>query len=51
MAIAIKNKNMDIKLISEITGLSIGEIRKLRPDEKNYNTELYLISRYYKQLS
>ncbi|WP_432631884.1 Rpn family recombination-promoting nuclease/putative transposase [Brachyspira sp.] len=34
MAIAMKNKNMDIKLISEITGLSIEEIRKLRPDGK-----------------
>ena len=34
MAIAMKNKNMDINLISEITGLSIEEIRKLRPDGK-----------------
>ncbi len=34
MAIAMKNKNMDIKLISEITGLSVEEIRKLRPDGK-----------------
>ena len=34
MAIAMKNKNMDIKLISEITGLSIEEICKLRPDGK-----------------
>ena len=29
MAIAMKNKNMDINLISEITGLTIEEIRKL----------------------
>ena len=28
----MKSKNMDINLISEITGLSIEEIRKLRPD-------------------
>ena len=32
MAKAMKNKNMDINLISEITGLSIKEVRKLRPD-------------------
>ena len=32
IVIAMKNKNMDINLISEITGLSIDEIRKLRPD-------------------
>ncbi len=29
IAIAMKNKNMDIKLISEITGLPIDEIEKL----------------------
>ena len=29
---AIKSKNMDINLISEITGLTIDEIRKLKPD-------------------
>ena len=29
MAIAMKNKNMDINLISEITGLTIEEIEKL----------------------
>ena len=34
MAKAMKNKNMDINLISEITGLSIEEIRNLRPDGK-----------------
>ena len=28
----MKNKNMDINLISEITGLSIEEVRNLRPD-------------------
>ena len=28
----MKSKNMDINLISEITGLSIKEVRKLRPD-------------------
>ena len=32
MAKAMKNKNMDINLISEITGLSIDEVRNLRPD-------------------
>ena len=32
MAKSMKLKNMDINLISEITGLSIEEIRKLRPD-------------------
>ena len=32
MAKAMKNKNMDINLISEITGLSIEEVRNLRPD-------------------
>ena len=32
MAKAMKNKNIDINLISEITGLSIEEIRNLRPD-------------------
>ena len=32
MAKTMKSKNMDINLISEITGLSIKEIRKLRPD-------------------
>ena len=31
---AIKSKNMDINLISEITGLTIDEIRKLKPDAK-----------------
>ena len=30
----MKSKNMDINLISEITGLSIKEVRKLRPDEE-----------------
>ena len=34
MAKAMKNKNMDINLISEITGLSIEEIRNLRSDGK-----------------
>ena len=34
MAKNMKSKNMDINLISEITGLSIEEIRKLRPDAK-----------------
>ena len=34
MAKTMKSKNMDINLISEITGLSIEEIRKLRPDGK-----------------
>ena len=29
---AMKSKNMDINLISEITGLTIDEIRKLKPD-------------------
>ena len=28
----MKSKNMDINLISEITGLSVEEIRNLRPD-------------------
>ena len=32
MAKAMKNKNIDINLISEITGLSTEEIRNLRPD-------------------
>ena len=32
MAKIMKSKNMDINLISEITGLTIEEIRKLRPD-------------------
>ena len=32
MAKAMKNKNMDINLISEITGLTIEEVRNLRPD-------------------
>ena len=32
MAKAMKNKNMDINLISEITGLSIEEVHNLRPD-------------------
>ena len=32
MAKTMKNKNMDINLISEITGLTLEEIRKLRPD-------------------
>ena len=32
MAKAMKNKNIDINLISEITGLSIEEVRNLRPD-------------------
>ena len=32
MAKAMKNKNIDINLISEITGLSLDEIRNLRPD-------------------
>ena len=30
----MKSKNMDINLISEITGLSIDEINKLQPDEE-----------------
>ena len=34
MAKAMKNKNMDINLISEITGLSVEEIHKLRPDRE-----------------
>ena len=34
MAKNMKSKNMDINLISEITGLSIEEIRKLYPDDK-----------------
>ena len=33
MAKNMKSKNMDINLISEITGLSIEEIRKLKTDE------------------
>ena len=32
MAKSMKLKNMDINLISEITGLTIEEISKLRPD-------------------
>ena len=32
MAKAMKSKNMDINLISEITGLTIEEVRNLRPD-------------------
>ena len=32
MAKTMKSKNMDINLISEITGLSIEEVRNLRPD-------------------
>ena len=32
MANTMKSKNMDINLISEITGLSIEEVRNLRPD-------------------
>ena len=32
IAKSMKSKNMDINLISEITGLGIEEIRKLRPD-------------------
>lgn len=28
----MKSKNIDINLISEITGLTIDEIRKLKPD-------------------
>ena len=34
IAKTMKSKNMDINLISEITGLSIEEIRNLRPDGK-----------------
>ena len=34
IAKAMKNKNMDINLISEITGLSVEEIHKLRPDRE-----------------
>ena len=30
----MKSKNMDINLISEITGLTIDEIRKLKPNAK-----------------
>ena len=32
MANTMKSKNMDINLIIEITGLSIEEVRNLRPD-------------------
>ncbi len=32
MAIAMKKENIDIETIKRITGLSIEEIRKLRPD-------------------
>ena len=32
MAKTMKSKNMDINLIIEITGLSIEEVRNLRPD-------------------
>ena len=35
MAKTMKSKNMDINLISEITGLSIEEICKLSPDGEN----------------
>lgn len=32
MAKTMKSKNMDINHISEITGLSIEEVRNMRPD-------------------
>ena len=34
IAKTLKQMNMDINLISEITGLTIDEIRKLKPDAK-----------------
>ena len=39
IAKTMKNKNMDINLISEITGLSIEEIRNLRPDGEKLSAD------------